>query len=179
MIQQRGLKLTVDGIPGLKKKLLEKAKELGGQGDVIVGFTQHYAVHVHENLQAKHKEGKTAHYLLKAARMIWPLVPKYVNKMVAAGHTIVKGLIVAGLRIQREAQLIVPVDTGALRASAYTCMAKDEPVTASVVQAKSEAVKKKAIERRAKGAAKKAHTKAMKAMLKKGKGKSLRKGKKK
>ena len=41
-------------------------RNIGGEGfdvDVIVGYTQGYAVYVHENLDAQHKEGKQAKYL--------------------------------------------------------------------------------------------------------------------
>lgn len=36
--------------------------------EVRVGYTQAYAVFVHENLEARHKEGKVAKYLEKPAR---------------------------------------------------------------------------------------------------------------
>lgn len=170
------MKLTVEGIPKLKEKLNQHAKKLGGQEGVTVGFTQSYAMHVHEDLMAQHKEGKTAKYLLKAARMIWPLVPKIVTKIVLEGHTITKGLIVAGLRIQREAQLIVPIDTGALRASAYTSVNSQEVMASTLAFMKSETIKKNKLKQRAasaekkkvKAAAKKAKAKAKK---KKSKGK--------
>lgn len=167
------MKLTVEGIPQLKQKLTEHVKKLGGQEDVIVGFTQSYAMHVHENLMAQHKEGKSAKYLLKAARMIWPLVPKIVSKIVQEGHTITKGLIVAGLRIQREAQLIVPIDTGALRASAYTAPVSQEVMASTLAFSKSETIKKNKLKQRAKAAEKK----KVKAAAKKAKAKAKKKSK--
>lgn len=39
---------------------------------------------------------------------------------VRAGKTVAQGLLAAGLRLQREAQMLVPVVTGNLRASAFT-----------------------------------------------------------
>lgn len=36
------------------------------------------------------------------------------------GATMGQSLLIAGLRLQREAQLLTPVDTGALRNSAFT-----------------------------------------------------------
>lgn len=41
-------------------------RNVGGPGfdaDIVVGYIPHYAVYVHENLQAKHAPGKEAKYL--------------------------------------------------------------------------------------------------------------------
>jgi hypothetical protein len=40
----------------------------GFSTDVTVGYTQSYAIYVHENLEARHKPGKIAKYLEKPAR---------------------------------------------------------------------------------------------------------------
>jgi len=47
------------------------ARNVGGPGwlaDVIVGYTAKYAIYVHENPHAKHKEGKTYKFLEKVIR---------------------------------------------------------------------------------------------------------------
>jgi len=48
-----------------------RTRNVGGSGfdtDIIVSYNTDYAVYVHENLDAIHKEGKIAKYLEKPAR---------------------------------------------------------------------------------------------------------------
>jgi hypothetical protein len=114
--------MKVLGIPELNAKLRAigiKSKK-NNVGAVYVGYTQHYAIYVHE-VQAKHKEGKQWKYLEAPFRRLAPIVvPALVAKVYEATGSLLKGLLVAGLRIQRESQLIVPIDTSALKASAFT-----------------------------------------------------------
>lgn len=46
-----------------------KIKNIAGAVDVAVGYTQSYAIFVHENLNARHKPGKIAKYLETPARI--------------------------------------------------------------------------------------------------------------
>ena len=46
-------------------------------------------------------------------------------RSVKAGQDLVDTLLEAGMRLQREAQQQVPVDTSALKASAFTCLESD------------------------------------------------------
>ena len=46
-------------------------RNVGGSGfktDIVVGYVANYAVYVHEDMNAKHKPGKTAKYLERPAR---------------------------------------------------------------------------------------------------------------
>lgn len=86
---------------------------------VVVGFTQNYALYVHENLQARHPVGQ-AKFLEQPARQLKNVLPRQVAAMLKSGYTLPQALIIAGMRLQREAQMLTPVDTGALRASAFT-----------------------------------------------------------
>jgi hypothetical protein len=86
---------------------------------VVVGYTQHYAIYVHENLHAHHPVGQ-AKYLEQPAREMAPQLGQLVTRAVRGGSTLAQAMLVAGLRLQRESILLVPVDTGALRASAFT-----------------------------------------------------------
>lgn len=86
---------------------------------VIVGYTQHYALWVHQNLEVHHPVGQ-AMYLIQPARQFEAELGRIAVKAVRNGATIAQALILAGLRLQRESQLLVPVDTGALKASAFT-----------------------------------------------------------
>lgn len=111
---------SVGNIGRLLAKL--KQRKLAAQNAncvVVVGFTQNYAVYVHENLQAHHPVGQ-AKFLEQPARQLKSVLPKQVARMLKAGYTLPQALIIAGMRLQREAQLLTPVDTGALRASAFT-----------------------------------------------------------
>ena len=143
--------LQVQGIDKLKKDFKQSWLQFLGQGqDVIVGFSQNYAVFVHENLEARHKTGKQAKYLTSALKKVWPAIPYIVRQITKKGQSISKGLLVAGLRIQREAQKVVPIDTGALRASAYTTYESTHDAVASSAHMRSEKVREKKIESRKK-----------------------------
>ena len=112
----------VIGIPELNAKLkaLAASSKKNNVGAVYVGYSQAYAIYVHE-VQAKHKEGKSWKYLEYPFRRLAPIViPAIVAKVYVATGSLLKGLLVAGLRVQRESQLIVPIDTSALKASAFT-----------------------------------------------------------
>ena len=86
---------------------------------VTVGFTANYAVFVHENLQAVHPHGQSKF-------LEQPMVEnrvKYGNiyaKARSEGKTAAQALVLAGLALQRDAMKLCPVDTGNLRASAFT-----------------------------------------------------------
>jgi len=88
---------------------------------VVVGFTQNYAIYVHENLEAYHLVGQ-AKFLEQPARELSQggVLSRIVVEVMRQGKTMMQGLLLAGLRIQREAQRLVPVDTGALKNSAFT-----------------------------------------------------------
>jgi hypothetical protein len=126
-------KQVVVGEKALKYKLLGLAKKYDQKDDVVVGFTQNYAIHVHENLHSAHKVGQ-AKYLETAYKMILPEIKGIVKAILKVGGSLTKGLLIAGLRIQREAQKLTPVDTGALKASAYT--ARERNSTAAILRAK-------------------------------------------
>lgn len=87
--------------------------------DVIVGYTAAYALYVHEDLEAHHPVGQ-AKYLEQPAREMRKELAVIVQKVVKAGGTLEQGLLIAGLRLQRASQMLVPVDTGNLKASAFT-----------------------------------------------------------
>lgn len=86
---------------------------------VIVGYTQNYAVPVHENLEAHHPIGQ-AKYLEQPARELAGEIGNITKRAVRGGATLEQGLLLGGLRLQRESQKLVPVDTGALKNSAFT-----------------------------------------------------------
>ena len=109
-------------IAALRKadKKLQADKARGGQGQsVVVGFTAAYAIYVHEDLAAHHNVGQ-AKFLEQPARTLKRELAQIITDAVKKGKTLLQGLLLAGLRLQREAMILTPVDTGNLRASAFT-----------------------------------------------------------
>lgn len=88
---------------------------------VAVGYSASYAVFVHENLQARHANGQ-AKFIEQPARSLAPELGRIAGEAVRRGSTLAQALVLAGLRLQRESQQMVPVDTGNLRASAFTVL---------------------------------------------------------
>lgn len=94
-------------------------------GNVIVGYQTSYAIYVHENLTAHHNVGQ-AKFLEQPARttqnQLADLVKREMRNGVAGGRniTLKQALLKVGLRLQRESQKLVPVDTGMLKNSAFT-----------------------------------------------------------
>jgi len=136
--------MKIEGVNSVKAALRKLAQKYGGDRveTVQVGYTQRYALYVHEDLNAHHAPGKQAKYLEAPARRLERELGQIVAE-VTKKSSLQKGLLVAGLRLQRESQLIVPVDTSALKASAYTALEKDADSASAAAFAKSEAIRTK------------------------------------
>jgi hypothetical protein len=117
----------ITGISELKRKLARLSKQHGTVEDVVVGFTQSYALYVHE-IPARHVVGNM-HYLIGPARRLKRELGNIVEETTANTFSLQNGLLTAGRRLQREAQNEVPVDTGALKASSFT--AKESELNAA------------------------------------------------
>ena len=105
---------------------------------IIVGYTAAYAVHVHENIEMKWKglprrkphkgnywdpQGRgQAKFLEQPARELKQEFSRIITTACQRKATLGYALFLAGLRLQRESQKLVPVDTGNLKASAFTRM---------------------------------------------------------
>lgn len=109
----------VKGIDKVQKALKALDQKTGKSASVIVGYTQEYAIHVHENLEAYHPVGQ-AKYLEQPARELSSELGQLVKTLMRQGVAMVTALLLAGLRLQRASQELVPVDTGALKNSAFT-----------------------------------------------------------
>lgn len=126
------MKIYDDKLKGIKKviKLLEKKEKQLGLKDnptpsVVVGYTQAYAIYVHENLEVSLTEknikaGRGAKYLENPARQHKSTIAKLVKDMILKKKRLDHSLLKGGLFLQKESQKVVPIDTGALRASAFT-----------------------------------------------------------
>ena len=121
----------IEGIKAVRKKLNALSREAGAnKQSVIVGYTANYATHVHESakmearrrLRKKSAKNQQWKFLETPARdkklqarmkmLIDVVMKKRINMKLA--------LYVAGKALQRESQKLVPIDTGNLRASAFT-----------------------------------------------------------
>lgn len=115
----------IEGVEQVLSALDNKLKAMisGSSGTkgptVTVGYTQNYALPVHENLQAYHPVGQ-AKYLEEPARLHKKKIATIVREALKKKVSLAKALLLAGLFLQRESQLLVPVDTGALKGSAFT-----------------------------------------------------------
>lgn len=110
----------IENVKAVQRKLRDliaksMKKDIGG---VIVGYTAAYAIYVHENMNAKHTVGQ-AKFLEKPAREKRDVLAALVATAAKAGVGLQKALVIAGLRLKRESQELVPVDTGNLKGSAF------------------------------------------------------------
>lgn len=111
---------TVNGGAEVERKIRDLSQKFGKTDvKVIVGFTQYYAIYVHENLESRHPVGQ-AKFLEEPYRQMLPELKDMIARGMRKGLDALQALIMAGLRLQREAQLLCPVDTGALKNSAFT-----------------------------------------------------------
>ena len=124
------------------QKLIQKFKALKKEArrqtlrSVVVGYTAAYALYVHESvgmvLKGQPRPGKNrgnfwdpagrgqAKFLEEPARTLQDELGRVCAEVVIKTGKIEQGLLAAGLRLQRESMKRVPIDTGNLRASAYT-----------------------------------------------------------
>ena len=105
---------------------LQTKSEIADNGSVIVGYTANYALHVHETFKPAPKattiasvKGRQGKFLEQPARTMIKEFQQII-KRVAPKKGIISALLIVGLRLQRESQKLVPIDTGNLRASAFT-----------------------------------------------------------
>ena len=117
------IKAVMDAQKVIAKLRAQAAKATkAARASVIVGYTASYAIYVHERLDLQHKPGKTAKFLTGPAKALSEqgILQEIIVAAFKLGRTMAQCLLLAGLRIQRESMMVVPVDTGALRASAFT-----------------------------------------------------------
>lgn len=107
-------------IAALNKRLAAASKD--SNVSVIVGYTANYAVYVHEDMTAQHKPGKQAKFLEQPARENAQEYAKIIREELQKRRTLAQALLKAGLKLQRDSMMLVPIDTGALRASAFTLL---------------------------------------------------------
>lgn len=136
--------MEIKGLTTLIGQLRDRAARSMKEDDVsvIVGYTAAYALYVHERIEMKwqglprHKPGKglywdpqrraQAKFLETPARQYQDRIGEIVRQVLSKkGSTLSKALLMGGLFLQRQSMLLVPVDTGNLKASAFTRLEKD------------------------------------------------------
>ena len=119
-----GLKDIEDHLEKIKRKY-----SVGKKPTVIVGYTANYAIHVHENARMEARRrmmrgGKNPKaqwkFLEQPFREYRGEFLRLIKIAVKKGLPVIDALYIAGLRLQRESQALVPLITGNLKASAFT-----------------------------------------------------------
>jgi hypothetical protein len=136
--------MRVDRVEAVIKALMKAKIKYGKPGNsVIVGYTANYALHVHEMVdkeglprigegipRRKPHKGKywdpqgrgQSKFLEQPFIENRDMLARTVIDTTRATKSLEKGLLVAGLRLQALSQKLVPVDTGNLKASAFTTL---------------------------------------------------------
>lgn len=132
----------LDNFDRLTKVLerLEAESKAKNHVTVQVGFTQRYAILVHEDLEANHPVGQ-AKYLEQPAREMQNALKVQIIDAVNKGRSLREALIMAGMHLQRASQELAPVDTSALRASAFTAVEEEADRAAQEAFNKSEQIR--------------------------------------
>jgi len=131
---------TIEGLTGLQATLRGLLPPGPVKRTIQVGFSQRYALVVHEDMNANHPVGQ-AKYLEEPARTLKNEFGRILREVYKSTNNMEKALLAVGLRLQREAQLLVPVDTSALKASAYTAVEMDADAAAQAAFDKSEVIR--------------------------------------
>lgn len=137
------IKINISGVQKLLGRLRNEAiaAEIANKEVVTTGYTASYAVYVHEapmtlkgQKRPKPRKGlywdpqgrATNKFLEKAARENITQVNSIINTVMSKTSNknmsgrMINAMILGALLIQRRGQKLVPVDTGNLKASAFT-----------------------------------------------------------
>ena len=124
-------------LDALRSKAARAAKS--ANASVLVGYTAAYAIFVHENMEVHAGEprrsglgvywgpaGAGPKFLEAPAREMKSEIADIVKQAVKAKKTVAQGLVLAGLRLQRESMKRVPREYGNLVNSAFTRLERGE-----------------------------------------------------
>lgn len=130
----------------LKRYVQEHKAE--DKATIVVGYSQDYALEQHERLDYAHKVGQ-AKYLETAARVSESDVRQLLRTSPSESK-FAENMLKAGLLIQRRSQELCPVDTSALKSSAFTSVESEVDQKAKEAKAKGEAVRARVESKRSK-----------------------------
>lgn len=121
------------------EKLRKYCRDHKGKNiSIVVGYSQRYALEVHERTDIQHRVGQSK-YLEEAARVNEPNIKSTLRN--STRKTLAENMLKCGLLIQRESQQLVPVDTSALKASAFTCIEEELDRVAEEARSKAEVIR--------------------------------------
>jgi len=148
---------TIEGLKTVRKHLNQLKRMYTVTDSVTVGFAQAYALFVHENRGEKLRGKKRpkpakgtfwgphgqSKYLEEPARNLSSNgeFTRIAKAALKSGLSIETALVLMGLRLQRDAQERVPIDTGALRASGFTSKTSKAEAAIAKAYQKSEALR--------------------------------------
>jgi len=129
------------------EKLRKYCQDNKGKNEltVVVGYSMEYALEVHERTDVKRRVGQPK-FLETAARTLEPDIRKLLRE--TKPDKLADNMLRAGLLIQRESQKLTPVDTSALRASAFTTIEEDLDRVATDAKTKAEQTRMKVLAKR-------------------------------
>tara|TARA_R110002020_G_scaffold376130_3_gene587307 strand:+ start:27715 stop:28068 length:354 start_codon:yes stop_codon:yes gene_type:complete len=110
---------VITGVDGILARLAAREKKADNVAVVQVGYTQNYALYVHERVDIPHKVGQ-AKYLAQPLRQEKNQIQDIIVNAMKAGVPLKQALLMGGMFLQRLSQKLVPIDTSALKNSAYT-----------------------------------------------------------
>lgn len=141
--------VRIEGLSNVLRMLSRSRRRYkeASTASVTVGFTQTYALVVHEDRSARHDIGK-AKYLEDPARENFKEIGEIVLTAISFGSSFTDGLMLGGLFLQGLAQEETPVDTGALKASAFTSPTENVEEAAKVAYQRSAEIKRRELARR-------------------------------
>jgi hypothetical protein len=86
--------------------------------EVIVGYSAPYALYVHEDMTARHPNGQ-AKFLEQPMLQNMQVMADIITRSVKAKNGLTEGIKKAAEFLLQTSQPLVPVDTGALKASGF------------------------------------------------------------
>lgn len=114
----------------LKRALINRIIKAEGKFDIVIGYLvspqadignpKRYGIYVHEDVGMQHDPPTKARFLADPFRKIQSEIPSIVQReMVKKRRSFSDALLAVGKKIKKESEEEVPVDTGALRRSAF------------------------------------------------------------
>lgn len=118
--------MRVQGLQSLRNRFRQMEMKLRqSKKGVVIGYSQEYALKVHEDTHARHAPGKQAKFLEEPARTNQQEIADIIAQTYKKTKDLGLSLMAGALYLLNLSQKIVPIDTGALRASGYVAYEKD------------------------------------------------------
>ena len=114
----------------LRRALINRITKAEGKFDVVVGYAvapraesgddTRYAIYVHEMTELWHKPPTKSRFLADPFRKIQAEIPSIVQReMITKKRSFSDALMTVGRKLKKESVAEAPIDTGAMRKSAF------------------------------------------------------------